>query len=104
MRAKGGVHRSASRGRTRPGVRDNRASAPPQFIMEMLKADPNVKIVPNWATEHEDYEASQWPVFLPTLYGLWKDHPDPAQNVRCNLKAVEKGGVFEYAHCLAIMD
>lgn len=72
------------------------ASAPPGFVIEMLKSDPNVKIVPNWATEHEDYEASQWPVFLPKLYELWENHPDPTQNVRCNLEVVEKDGKFEY--------
>ena len=77
-------------------VSNTKASAPPGFIIEMLKADSNVKIVPNWATEHEDYEASQWPVFLPKLYELWKNHPDPTQNVRCNLEVVEKEGVFEY--------
>ncbi len=78
-------------------VQNTRATAPPDFILEMLAKDPHVKIVPNFATEHEDYEASQWPVFLPKLYELWKDHPDPTQNVRCNLKA-EQGadGVFRY--------
>lgn len=35
--------------------------------------------------QHSDYEASQWPVFLPKLYDVWKDHPDPAQNYRCDL-------------------
>ena len=44
-------------------VANSKVSAPPAFIIDMLKADPNVKIVPNWATDHEDYEASQWPVF-----------------------------------------
>ena len=77
-------------------VSNAKASAPPGFIIEMLKADPNVKIVPNWATEHEDYEASQWPVFLPKLFELWEKHPDPSQNVRCNLEVVEKDGKFEY--------
>ncbi|MBR0373164.1 MAG: hypothetical protein IJH91_01405 [Mogibacterium sp.] len=52
----------------------------------MLEEDPNVRLVPNYATEHEDYEASQWPVFLPKLYDLWKDHPDPSQSVPCNLE------------------
>ena len=78
-------------------VQNTRASAPPAFILEMLKADPNVKLVPNFATDHEDYEASQWPVFLPGLYRLWKDHPDPAQNVRCNLEVVKRDGRFQYA-------
>ncbi|MEI3340108.1 MAG: hypothetical protein V8R80_09385 [Eubacterium sp.] len=38
-------------------VQNTRATAPPDFIIEMLQADPNVKIVPNFATMHEDYEA-----------------------------------------------
>lgn len=78
-------------------VANSKVSAPPGFIIEMLKADPDVKIVPNWATDHEDYEASQWPVFLPRLYELWKNHPDPAQNVKCNLEVVEENGKFRYA-------
>lgn len=77
-------------------VANDRVSAPPQFIVEMLKADPNAKIIPNWATDHEDYEASQWPVFLPTLYELWKNHPDPSQNIRCSLRVAKKDGVFDY--------
>lgn len=78
-------------------VANSRASAPPGFIIRMLQEDPNVKIVPNWATGHEDYEASQWPVFLPKLYDLWKNHPDPSQSVRCNLEVVEENGKFRYA-------
>ena len=77
-------------------VGNTRASAPPAFVLEMLKKDPEAKIVPNWATGHEDYEASQWPVFLPRLYELWKDHPDPSQNVSCNLEAVQRDGKFVY--------
>lgn len=77
-------------------VANSRVSAPPAFVLEMLKADPNVKLVPNWATEHEDYEASQWSVFLPGLYQLWKNHPDPAQNVRCNLAAEFRDGKLQY--------
>lgn len=78
-------------------VANSRASAPPDFILKMIQEDPDVKIVPNWATDHEDYEASQWPVFLPKLYELWKNHPDPSQNVRCNLEVVEENGKFRYA-------
>ena len=77
-------------------VANSRVSAPPGFIIKMLQENPDVKIVPNWATEHEDYEASQWPVFLPKLYELWKNHPDPSQNVRCNLEVVEENGKFRY--------
>lgn len=64
---------------------------PPRFILEMLAEDPDVKPVPPAATDHGEYEASRWPVFLPKLYELWKDHPDPTQSVRCDL-AVEKTG------------
>lgn len=80
-------------------VANSRASAPPAFILEMLKKDPDVKIIPNYATDHEDFEASQWPIFLPTLYGLWKNHPDPSQNVKCNLEVVrDADGHFRYVH------
>ena len=70
-------------------VTNTRCSEPPAFIKTLLRENPNAVITPNYATDHEDYEASQWPVFLPALYSIWKDHPDPFQNVRCCL-AVEK--------------
>lgn len=78
-------------------VTNTRCSEPPAFVKKLLAENPGAKIVPNYATDHEDYEASQWPVFLPVLYALWKNHPDPAQNVRCCLQ-VEKGekGGFHY--------
>ena len=80
-------------------VQNTRASAPPAFILEMLKNDPDVKIVPNYATEHEDFEASQWPIFLPPLYKLWEHHPDPSQNVTCNLEVTKDAdGHFHYLH------
>ena len=46
---------------------------------------------------HAEYESAMWPVFLPTMYGLWKDHPDPSQNISCDL-TVEKSpdGVWHY--------
>ena len=79
-------------------VANSRCSMPPSFILDILKEDPNAKIVPNWATEHEDYEASQWPVFLPKLYDLWKDHPDPTQNVSFDLTVTQgDDGRFRYA-------
>lgn len=78
-------------------IQNTRATAPPDFILEMLAENPDVKIVPNFATEHEDYEASQWPVFLPKMYELWKNHPDPTQNVQCCL-AVEKNENGEYRY------
>ncbi len=46
---------------------------------------------------HPEYEASQWPVFLPTLYRLWENHPDPCQNVPCDLRVRRTAdGKFEY--------
>ncbi len=72
-------------------------SVPPGFILDILKEDPDYKPTPNWATDHEDYEASQWPVFLPTLYNLWKNHPDPSQNVQCNLEVyLGEDGRYHY--------
>ena len=62
---------------------------PPAFVLEMLEADPDAKLVPPSSTDHGEYEAARWLEFLPTLYGLWKDHPDPSQNVPCDLR-VEK--------------
>ena len=66
-------------------------SEPPQFIFEMLKEDPDVKPVPPAATDHGEYEASRWPVFLPKLFDLWKDHPDPTQSVPCDLRVRKTG-------------
>lgn len=78
-------------------VSNTKCSMPPGFVLKMLEEDPNIKLVPNFATDHEDYEASQWPVFLPTLYELWKNHPDPAQNVQCNLEvALGADGKYHY--------
>ncbi len=79
-------------------VQNSKVSAPPAFILELLKKDPNVKIVPNFATEHEDYEASQWPVFLPQLYTLWERHPDPSQNVQCDLTVEKTETGIRYTH------
>ena len=80
-------------------VNNTHCSMPPAFILDILRENPDAKLVPNWATDHEDYEASQWPVFLPTLFGLWKDHPDPSQNVHCDLSVVRGAdGRYRYAH------
>lgn len=35
---------------------------------------------------HMEYESGRFSCFLPQLYELWKDHPDPWQNVRYNLE------------------
>lgn len=62
---------------------NTRISEPPAFVLE----DPNQKPVdPVDDQNHSEYEASRWPVFLPKLYELWKDHPDPSQNVPCDLR------------------
>lgn len=65
------------------------AVEPPDFIAEMFRQDPeDAKI--QLATDrswHATYEAAMWPRFLPTLYGLWKDHPDRTQSVQCDLTA-----------------
>ena len=76
-------------------VQNTRASMPPRFVIDLLRENPDAKLVPNYATDHEDYEASQWPVFLPKLYDLWKDHPDPSQNVKCCLE-VRRGADGRY--------
>jgi hypothetical protein len=78
-------------------VQNSKASMPPGFVLDILKENPDAKIIPNYATDHEDYEASQWPVFLPVLYSLWKDHPDPSQNVHCDL-TVELGEDGRYRY------
>lgn len=72
---------------------------PPLFIKEMLAENPDVKIIPPSATDHSEYEASRWPQFLPQLYELWKDHPDPTQNVRYNLEVKQTGDfnwIYQY--------
>lgn len=72
---------------------------PPHFVKEMLAEDPDAKIVPPSATDHAEYEASRWPVFLPTLYRLWEGHPDLSQNVQCNLEVRKIGDQeWEYIH------
>ena len=80
-------------------VTNTRCSEPPAFVKQIFAEDPTAKLTPNYATEHEDYEASQWPVFLPGLFALWEHHPDPAQSVRCCL-AVRKtqDGDYRYLH------
>lgn len=48
-------------------------------------------------SDHSEYEASRWPQFLPQLYQLWLGHPDPSQNVPCNLE-VAKTGEYTWAY------
>jgi hypothetical protein len=45
---------------------------------------------------HAEYEASRWPVFLPALYHLWEGHPDPTQNVQCDLTVRWENGDISY--------
>ena len=77
-------------------VENTKCSMPPHFILDLLKEDPHPNLVPNYFTEHEDYEASQWPVFLPKLYDLWKNHPDPSQSVPCCLEVEKTAEGYRY--------
>jgi hypothetical protein len=62
-------------------VANTRCSEPPAFVL----ADPTAAPAPEDSAIHSEYEASRWPDFLPTLYQLWEGHPDPSQNVACDL-------------------
>ena len=66
-------------------VANTRCSEPPAFVLE----DPASAPTPADAAHHSEYEASRWPVFLPALYHLWEGHPDPSQNVACDLTVAE---------------
>lgn len=80
-------------------VVNTKVTEPPRFVKEMLEENPDVKIVPPSDTNHAEYEASMWPRFLPTLYGLWKDHPDKTQSVQCDLSVrTREDGTLEYIH------
>jgi hypothetical protein len=73
------------------------ATEPPAFVLEMLKNDPDAVLVAPSATDHSEYEAAMWPRFLPTMYSLWKGHPDPTQNVQCDLRVRKTAaGTLEY--------
>jgi len=85
------------------GFANTRCSEPPAFVKLMMAAaktaPPSSAKQPEGGSMpgHAEYEASRWPVFLPTLYELWKDHPDPSQNVRCDLRVRKVGeGKWEY--------
>lgn len=41
-------------------------------------------------SEHLAYESGRLRHFLPQLYDLWKDHPDPWQNVKFDLRTVKQ--------------
>ena len=65
---------------------------PPAFVLECPEANPT----DGERAIHAEYEASRWPAFLPALFQLWKGHPDPSQNVACDLTVVWKDGRPEY--------
>lgn len=44
------------------------------------KADPKKTL------EHNEYEAGRFRDFLPAIYDLWKDHPNPYQNITFDLR------------------
>lgn len=50
-------------------------------------------------TSHLQYESGRLRYFLPQLYDLWKDHPDPYQNIHFDLR-VEKteDGCFKHKY------
>ena len=66
-------------------VVNTRCSEPPAFVLE----DPASAPADEDRVIHGEYEAARWPVFLPTLYGLWEGHPDPSQNIACDLTVAE---------------
>lgn len=79
-------------------VVNTRATEPPEFVKEALAAGEQPQSAGGEAMNaHAEYEASRWPVFLPTLYNLWKDHPDPSQNVKCDLTVKNIQGKWAYA-------
>lgn len=72
---------------------------PPHFIKEMLAENPQALEQNAAPSDHSEYEASRWPQFLPQLYQLWLGHPDPSQNVPCNLEVVKTGEyTWAYTH------
>lgn len=72
---------------------NTRISEPPAFIKESLDAMPTNED----RAIHAEYEASMWPIFLPKLYDLWRDHPDLSQNVQCDLRVKKlEDGKLEY--------
>ena len=69
------------------------AGVTPEMLIQELSSPPEVGYL------HPDFEAARWPQFLPTLFNLWKDHPDPTQNVQMDLSVRQiKDGVWTYVH------
>ena len=85
----GTVHQTAA-------VASTTVTAPPDFILEMLAEDPDAEFVAPAATDHSEYEAAMWPRFLPQMYKLWEGHPDPTQNVSCDLRVRKTESGWEY--------
>ena len=51
----------------------------------------------NGSQNHSAYESAMWPKFLPQMYALWDGHPDPSQNVPCDLTVkMDENGNFCY--------
>ncbi|WP_238917410.1 glycogen debranching protein [Clostridium sp. YIM B02555] len=72
---------------------NTRISEPPSFIKDSLDSMPTNED----RAIHAEYEAAMWPVFLPKLYDLWRDHPDLSQNVQCDLRVkASENGQLEY--------
>ena len=78
-------------------VASTTAHEPPHFVKEMLAENPDAMPVAPSSTDHAEYEASRWPEFLPQLYALWQGHPDPTQNVSCDL-TVEPAGEYRWRY------
>ena len=80
-------------------IMNRSAKEPPIFIKEMLMEDLDQakEMLGTDRSWHGEYETARWPVFLPKLYHIWKDHPDPSQNVHCNLEIEKRAdGTFRY--------
>lgn len=75
-------------------VVNTRCSEPPAFVL----ADPTSAPDPADGAHHSEYEAAMWPRFLPTLYHLWEGHPDPSQNVQCDLTVEDTEHGIRYVH------
>lgn len=81
------------------GATNTRISEMPRFVIDFGKAEKQQdeleqqeNVIP-----HPDYEAAHWAVFLPKLYEVWSGHPDPSQNVPCDLRVKEnENGSLSY--------
>ena len=47
--------------------------------------------------DHALYESARFQAFLPQMYSIWKDHPDPYQNVHFDLR-VQKNPDGTWSH------